>query len=60
MSITVDSFSRASIKKTATNYTFSSSSLLYYSSLSCLGVNYDLIRIEAVLKTYSSSPVIRL
>ncbi|CAD8044529.1 unnamed protein product [Paramecium primaurelia] len=57
--ITVDSFSRASILKTATNYTYSQSSLLYYNSISCLGLNYDLVRIETVLKTNSYNSIIR-
>ncbi|CAK74991.1 unnamed protein product (macronuclear) [Paramecium tetraurelia] len=57
--ITADSYSRATILKTATNYTYTQSSLSYFSSLSCSGLNYDLVRIETVLKTYTYNPVIK-
>ncbi|CAD8141976.1 unnamed protein product [Paramecium pentaurelia] len=58
--ITVDSYSQGLILKTASNYTVQNARLNKFSSSSCSGNNYDLLRIETILKTYTTTPIIKI
>ncbi|CAD8154790.1 unnamed protein product [Paramecium octaurelia] len=57
--ITVDQYSQMRIEKTIGNYTIFNGRLNKFKSLSCSSMNYDFLRIETVLKTYTTTPVIK-
>lgn len=47
------------IEKTLNNYTIFNGRLNKFESLSCSSENYDYLRIEAILKTYTTTPIIK-
>ncbi|CAK76405.1 unnamed protein product (macronuclear) [Paramecium tetraurelia] len=57
--ITVDQYSQMRIEKTMDNYTIVNGKLNIFESLTCSSMNYDFLRIETVLKTYTMAPVIK-
>ncbi|CAD8084395.1 unnamed protein product [Paramecium sonneborni] len=59
LKITVDQYSQMRIEKTLSNYTIFNGRLNKFDSLSCSSNNYDFLRIEAVLKTYTATPIIQ-
>lgn len=46
------------IEKTVSNYTIISGRLNKFESLTCSSDNYDFLRIETILKTYTTTPTI--
>jgi hypothetical protein len=59
--IRVDNYSLGEIIKGATNYTYPGATLIKYDNTgSCGGNSYDRLRIETLLKTYSTTPSIAI
>ncbi|CAD8204865.1 unnamed protein product [Paramecium pentaurelia] len=59
LSVIVDKYSQMRIEKTLNNYTVYNGRLNKFESSSCSGEEYDYLRIETVLKTYTTTPVIQ-
>ncbi|CAD8157820.1 unnamed protein product [Paramecium pentaurelia] len=59
LKLIVDQYSQMRIEKTLNNYTIFNGRLNKFESLSCSSENYDYLRIEAILKTYTTTPIIQ-